>query len=260
MMNCQSDACASSIARVAWARTARGLGPPLSAFGATAQYACSSAHNRCHVQVVWSFSHIEKSPFLPHEPSVSWIVGLVLALAVTCCLAVTGRTPLWERRRYSCAMKSTPSNHQCPKSSASNGAVTTGGGAPRAGSSCCTRAAVRGCHAIRDVRRALAGSRNLLDLRVPQRRAGADQMRVHEEIAVARGGEMLVGAWSIHLSQRRRHPRRIPRSSRAVRALRQPAPRRRAAEQSLVLGDTHGELQANAFVARQQRQETVRRG
>src|SRR6266850_2667792 len=107
MMNCQSDACASSIERVAWASTARGLGPPVSAFGATAQYACSSAHNRCHVQLVWSFSHIEKSPFLPHEPSVSWIVGLALALLFTCCPAVTGRTPLRESVRYSCARKST---------------------------------------------------------------------------------------------------------------------------------------------------------
>src|SRR2546425_8221050 len=131
MMNCQSDAWASSNERVACASTARGLGPPASALGATAQYACSSAHNRCHVQLVWSFSHIEKSPFLPHEPSVSWIVGLAFALLVTCCRAVTGRTPLRATRRYNCARKSTPSTHHCPNSSPTNVAVTTDARGPR---------------------------------------------------------------------------------------------------------------------------------
>src|SRR5213596_3234637 len=50
---------------------------------------------------------------------------------------------------------------------------------------------------------------------------------------------------------------RRPRSARAVRALREPAPRGRSPEQALVFCPTQQQLQAHALVAPEQRQEPM---
>src|SRR2546425_11664667 len=77
--------------------------------------------------------------------------------------------------------------------------------------------------AIRDVGRALAGNRDVLHVRISQRCAGADQMRVDKEVAVARGGEMLVDSRAIRLAPRGPRSRRAPGTTRPVGTLRKPA-------------------------------------
>src|SRR6058998_3847180 len=54
----------------------------------------------------------------------------------------------------------------------------------------------------------------------------------------------------------RLHQKRL--DPRTIRALRQPAARRRDAEQAAVLGLAHGQLQPNAFVFRKQREIAMR--
>src|SRR3989441_7652891 len=58
-------------------------------------------------------------------------------------------------------------------------------------------AALRGCDAVGDVGRPLASLRSVLYIGVPERRARAHEMRVDEEVAIARRGEMLVGSGAI---------------------------------------------------------------
>src|SRR5438445_6424018 len=53
--------------------------------------------------------------------------------------------------------------------------------------------ALRGCDAVGDVGRPFAGGGNVVHIGVPERRARAHEMRVDEEVAIARRGEMLVG-------------------------------------------------------------------
>ena len=94
--------------------------------GATSQNRSSSGHSRSHVHAVCSLSHIEKSPLAPHDPA-----GIRIAARSGCrsrCCDPVLRpdlgSPAQLRGRRS-PRKSGPSNHQCPKSSVSNGATTT---------------------------------------------------------------------------------------------------------------------------------------
>jgi hypothetical protein len=96
------------------------------------------------------------------------------------------------------------------------------------------------------------------DLAVETERAPrARHVGVGEEEVEAGVGEMFLdartgpGVWGVR--------QRLPRIARAVRALRQPASPRRASEQPPVLALADVELQLNALVARQERQEPVRR-
>ena len=111
-----------------------------------------------------------------------------------------------------------------------------------------------------------ARRRRLVDLRVerrriarqPQRPAGGGEVRVHEEEAKSGVGQVLLDA-AAHPAPGRGGPWR-PGAARAVGAFRQPAARRCAAEEPAMLGGADRELEPDALVARQQRQEAVRRG
>ncbi len=82
-------------------------------------------------------------------------------------------------------------------------------------------------------------------------------MRVHEHPAESSVGHELVGA-TPHRSARRSGPR-IPRAPGTVGAFGQPAAAGRPAKEAFVLVEAHFELQLDALVPRQQRQETVGR-
>src|SRR5579862_5581406 len=91
-----------------------------------------------------------------------------------------------------------------------------------------------------------------------ERPAGARQVRVDRDVPVACAPEVVFDAGTL----RRRRPTgpRCPCTARTVRALREPAPGRRATEQPLVLRPPREELQADALVAGKERKEAVRRG
>src|SRR3989442_490140 len=59
------------------------------------------------------------------------------------------------------------------------------------------RAPFRRCDAVGDVGRPLTGGGNVVHIGVPEGRARAHEVRVDEEVAIARRGEMLVGSGAI---------------------------------------------------------------
>ena len=126
-MNCQSDAMASSISRAAWART-RWCAGDASAAGAASQ-------NR-----VFDGPQAGPGPFrFGVEPHAEIAVGAPRSgremdapapprRVPRCWRAVAGVTDgvRTDQPGYTSARKSTPSNHQWPNSSVSNGTAITG--------------------------------------------------------------------------------------------------------------------------------------
>ncbi len=89
----------------------------------------------------------------------------------------------------------------------------------------------------------------------PERTPCGGQMRVHEEVVEARVGQVLLDS-PAHARAGSGGPR-LPRPAWTVCAFRQPAADRRAAEETAVLRRSYRELQADAFVAREEREEAV---
>ena len=120
-------------------------------------------------------------------------------------------------------------------------------------------ASLRRCNAVGNVRGPLTAQRSgrVVHIGIAERGAGADEMRIDEEVPIPRRRQMLIGSRAIRLRVR---PGWAPWTTGPIRALWQPASPRRPAKQALVLGDADGELQTNGLVAREQRQEPVGRG
>ncbi len=92
----------------------------------------------------------------------------------------------------------------------------------------------------------------------PERTPGGREVRVHEEVAKAGIAQVLLDS-PADAGARGRSPR-LPRPPRPIGAFRQPDTLRRPAEEAAVLGPTDRELEPDALVAGEQREESMGRG
>src|SRR5262245_34329567 len=91
----------------------------------------------------------------------------------------------------------------------------------------------------------------------PERLARLSQMGIDEEEVIPGIGQVLLDP-STQTGAGRGGPR-IPRSSRTVGALRQPAADRGASKEPSMLRGAHRKLESNALVTREERKESVGR-